>query len=362
MSPITNSFDTYSIQSPVKPLPTTELDDVVTQTSLLWAEARGHSFLITGGTGFFGMWLLESFARANDKLALGMRATVLTRDIDDFADRAPHLRRRADFAFVQGDVRSFSFPKGMFRYVIHAATDASAKLNEEDPEVMFDVIVNGTRRVLDFAAAAGTKKLLLVSSGAVYGRQPAGLSNVSEEYVGGPDPLDRRSAYAEGKRASEHLCAVHAWRHRYELKVARCFAFVGPLLPLDTHYAIGNFIRDAMRSGPIRVTGDGTAVRSYLYAADLAVWLWTILFRGSAFGAFNVGSDIGVSVGDLAKIVRDVVGGGYPVEISGTPDSTQPTSRYVPSIAKAKTLLGLRPTTDLIESIRRTCAWQRALH
>ncbi len=342
-----------------KALPAGDLAEVLEATRTLWSDAAGGSFFLTGGTGFFGTWLLESFAHANDTLGLGMRAVVLTRDPDAFARRAPHLHGRHDLSFIAGDVRSFRFPEGRFEYVIHAATEASARLNEEDPEAMFDVIVAGTRRVLAFAAQARVAKLLLVSSGAVYGRQPADMPQVPESYSGGPNPLEPASAYAEGKRAAEHLGAVHARRHGYELKVARCFAFVGPHLPLDAHFAIGNFIRDALAGGPIRVAGDGSAERSYLYASDLAAWLWTILFRGPSSHAFNVGSPDGISVGRLAAIVRDAVGVPTSVEIQARPDPARPVSRYVPATDQAAEVLGLRPTVGLVEAIRRTAAWHR---
>ncbi len=343
--------------STAKPLPAEDLAHVLEHTRALWAEARGRRFFITGGTGFFGMWLLESFAHINDALGLGMRATVLTRDPQAFARKAPHLAARADLEFIQGDIRDFAFPPGEFAYLVHAATEASAKLNEEAPHEMLDAIIGGTRRVLDFAASCGVKKLLLTSSGAVYGKQPPELTHIPEDYNGAPDPLLPGSAYGEGKRVSEHMCAVHARRHGYEVKIARCFAFVGPHLPLDAHFAIGNFIRDALAGGPIRVSGDGTPMRSYLYAADLAVWLWTLLFRAPSARAFNVGSGEALSIGELASVVSTALGGKTPVRIDQRAETGRPVSRYVPAIGRAEDELGLHAYVSLAESILKSSSW-----
>jgi nucleoside-diphosphate-sugar epimerase len=342
---------------PVKPLPTEDLAHVLEHTREFWSEASGKSFFITGGTGFFGMWLLESFAHINDQLALGMRATILTRDPAAFARKAPHLANRADLRFIQGDIRSFPFPEGKPDYIIHAATEASAKLNEEAPHEMLDAIVAGTRRVLDFAAQSGVKKLLLTSSGAVYGKQPSDITHIHEDYLGAPDPLLPGSAYGEGKRIAEHMCCVHALQHGYEVKIARCFAFVGPHLPLDAHFAIGNFIRDAMRGTPIRINGDGTPMRSYLYASDLAVWLWTILFKAPHARAYNVGSDEDISIKNLVDIVAMAQGGGQPFTLAVSPQSGCSILRYVPAIKRASEELALRVYINLFEGINKTFIW-----
>jgi dTDP-glucose 4,6-dehydratase len=226
---------------------------------------------------------------------------------------------------------------------------------------MFDTITVGTRRVLDFAASAGTRRLLFVSSGAVYGAQPPELTHVNEDYRGAPDSLDPRSAYGEGKRVAEWLCALAGQEHNLEIPVARCFAFVGPRLPLDAHFAVGNFIRDALAGAPIHIAGDGTPFRSYLYAADLAVWLWTLLLRGSGARAYNVGSPVGLSIAEVAETVRNALGVSAPVRIaSPAPAPVRFPARYVPDVTRAAQELGLRPLIDLAEGVRRTAQWARA--
>lgn len=335
-----------------------DLDDILARTRVMWDELRGQRLFVTGGTGFFGCWLLESFVRANDALGLGAEVTVLTRRPGDFAGKAPHLACHPSVKLHAGDVRTFTFPEGRFSHVIHAATEASAVLNEEHPLLMFDTIVEGTRRVLDFSVQAGVAKVLLTSSGAVYGRQPSEMTHITEEYSGGPDCQDSRSAYGEGKRAAEMLCSLYSRQYGLQAKIARCFAFVGPQLPLDAHFAVGNFIRDALRGGPIVVQGDGTPYRSYLYAADLAVWLWTLLFRAPSGRPYNVGSGDGRTIAGIARAVAELAGG-VPLQILGTPKAGQSPSRYVPDVTRAERELGLRVGIGLNESIRRTLAYYR---
>ena len=282
---------------------------------------------------------------------------VLTRNPDAFRHKAPHLARHPAIRLQAGDVRDFAFPAGGFSHVIHAATEASAKLNTEQPLLMFDTILEGTRRALELARQSGAKKFLLTSSGAVYGRQPPELTHVPEDYAGSPDPALPGSAYGEGKRAAELLCALYHRQHGLEPKIARCFAFVGPYLPLDGHFAIGNFIRDAQAGGPLRIQGDGTPFRSYLYAADLAAWLWTILFKGQACRPYNVGSEEALTIAQVAERVVKTVNPALKVEIARLPVPGQPAERYVPSTRRAGTELGLTPSIDSCGALRKTLRW-----
>jgi nucleoside-diphosphate-sugar epimerase len=336
-----------------------DLDFVVDQVGDAWDVLGSGRLLLTGGTGFFGCWLLETFLRANDRLGLAAEAIVVTRNPAAFARKAPHLAGHSAVRLHQGDVRSCDFPGGKFTAVIQAATDSATALNVTDPLAMIDTIVAGSRRVYDFAVARGVRQVLLTSSGAVYGRQPPELTHLPEDFSGGPDPLDPLAAYAEGKRLAEYLGAVYLKQYGLAVKIARCFAFLGPHLPLNAHFAAGNFLRDGLHGGPVRVGGDGTPYRSYLYAADLAVWLWTLLFRGQPGRAYNVGSAAPTSIAELARTVADsfetdVVFGRKPAP------GVMP-ERYVPSTRRAREELGLRMTVSLREAVARTVAWHRCL-
>jgi nucleoside-diphosphate-sugar epimerase len=333
-----------------------DLDHVLAQTSGLWDELWAARVFVTGGTGFVGCWLLETLLWANRHLKLGATVVVLTRDANAFRRRAPHLAGDPSVTLHDGDVRTFAFPEGAFSHVIHAATDSSSTPDGRDRLQMFDTIVGGTRRTLEFTRRAGARRFLLTSSGAVYGRQPPDLALVPEDYAGGPDPADAGQVYGEAKRAAEMLCALCA-DARLQPTIARCFAFVGPYQPLDVHFAVGNFIGDALRGGPIRVSGDGTAYRSYLYAADLAIWLWTILLRGQSMRPYNVGSSGAVTIHELAGAVAQTVGPRPAIEVAGQSIAGKPAERYVPDVARADAELGLRPTVSLEEGIRRTVAW-----
>jgi dTDP-glucose 4,6-dehydratase len=335
-----------------------DLDHVLRQTSGLWEDLRGARVFMTGGTGFFGCWLLETFLWANDHLALDASLVVLTRDPGAFARKAPHLARHRAVTLHDGDVRTFAFTDAGFSHVIHAATDARVPLSREDHLRTFDTIVEGTRRTLDFARRAGASRFLMTSSGAVYGRQPVELTHVPEEYAGGPDPANAALAGAEAKRVAEMLCAMYA-DARMQPTIARCFAFVGPYLPLDVHFAAGNFIRDALQGGPIRVSGDGTPYRSYLYAADLAIWLWTILLRGQVMRPYNVGSETPVSIAELAQAVARRFTPQPSVHVAAAPTGAALADRYVPSTARIRHDLGVAMTVDFEDALTRTVDWHR---
>lgn len=330
-----------------------DLQDILDQTTIVWPELKGAHIFITGGTGFIGCWLLESLKYANEKLNLGIKVTVLTRSASSFEKKASHLASYKGFEFIEGNVCDFASPLGEYTHVIHAATDASADLNENNPRQMFNTVIQGTHRALDFAVEKKAKRVLFLSSGAVYGQQPWEMTNVPESWMGGPSCVDARATYAEAKRAAEMLCAIYQKQFGLEVAIARIFALLGPYLSLGIHFAAGNFIRDAMAGKKVLVNGNGLPCRSYLYASDLTVWLLHLLVRAESCKPYNVGSDESISVKELAQKTAETLADGE-YEVLGAKDIGWNPGRYVPDTSLIEADLGLKRTVSLDEAIVRT--------
>jgi UDP-glucuronate decarboxylase len=315
-----------------------------------------HVF-VTGGTGFFGKALLRYWSAGGLPELTGTRFTLLSRDPERFRVGYGELLAGLNVELVAGDIqRPETLPAGDYTHILHAATDSTFG-PQLTPLQRYNQIVDGTRNILDFAVAHKVGRFLLTSSGGVYGAQPSEMMQMPESYNGMPNPLNPNHAYSVAKRCAEHLCALYKESHGLETVIARCFAFVGRDLPLDVHFAIGNFIRDALSAPEITVAGDGTPIRSFMDQRDLAAWLFALLQRGTPGQAYNVGSDEEVCIRDLAHLVQGVLAPEKPVRILGTPTLNSFRNRYVPSIAKASDELGLSLSFSLADSVQEAARY-----
>ena len=312
--------------------------------------------LITGGTGFFGRALLrylDSEWRLNGLLPF-YQITVVTRSHASFRKKYPLLADLSWLDWHEGNLLNpDTLPQhDMYHYILHAAsysTDAAAST----PLQRYRQIVDGTENMLKFAVKSGAHRFLLTSSGSGYGPQPVEMKAISETYNAMPDPLRPINAYGVAKRQAEHLCALYGHQYGLETVIARCFAFVGEDLPRDAHFAIGNFIRDALERPEITVIGNGIPIRTYMHQSDLAHWLITILKLGVSGNAYNVGSDEAISIADAAYLVRDILSPNKQVYVLRKPIADYVfRDRYVPDVSKAKMDLGLEITVPLEQAIR----------
>ncbi|BDA79169.1 dTDP-glucose 4,6-dehydratase [Leptospira kobayashii] len=334
--------------------PVEDLDFVLSHTD--FQKLKNEKIFLTGGTGFIGRWFLESFLHANRVLNLDARLTVLSRDPESFLRKYPKYKSQNQIDFRKGDVLEFPALEKDFTVFIHAAAESDSRLDSENALATSQIIVQGTKNVLDFAVDCNAKYFLYLSSGAVYGSliDP----HITEKYAGAP-LIDPKFTYGESKRYAELLCRIYAGKSKIKISIARCFAFVGPGLPLNSAFAIGNFINNILEQTKIQIQGDGTPFRSYMYPSDLMIWLWTILFHSDSSEIYNVGSDVGISILDLAKEISDMEGLSDNVVVHKEKNPNAPISYYVPSVQKAKEELALKIRINLHESIRKTIRFHR---
>jgi dTDP-glucose 4,6-dehydratase len=325
---------------------------IVSNNHDLWDNLRDKNIFLTGGTGFFGKSFLDLFIELDRKLKLNCNITILTRDKSSFKNKFPMLCNHHFIDFQEGDVCHIPPSTKKYEYLLHFASPASAILNREKPDEVYNIIVEGTRQVLNFAKSSNTKKILFASSGAVYGIQPSEMLTINENYPGLPVKNASGAAYGIGKREAERMGVQLAKNDDIEFKIARCFAFSGPYLDPHGAYALGNFVRDTALNKNIIIKGDGRDYRSYMSSDDLVVALIKILINGRNMQAYNVGSDEAISIKDLALTVKSSVNPNINIEIQGMVDETVPPKRYIPNIDLLKNELNYAPTMTLSESIK----------
>lgn len=316
-------------------------------------ELAGRRIFVTGGSGFFGFWLLLACHWLNERGA-GVRLTLLSRNPDAFLAKHPEFRQQSWLEWVRGDIKSYRWPTGTFEHFIHAAADTSPLAARS--QRLFDDIAIGTRHIIDHATAAGAERLLLVSSGAVYGEQPETLLHMAEDFPGQNLPLPSDDPYGRGKQAMECYALETTARKNIGLVIARCFSFVGFGLP--GHLAISQFIANALAHDKLRINGDGRAIRSYLHAADLAVWLLALLARGQAGQTYNVGSPTPLTLFEVASLVRDTLAPTSSIEVLNRV-AAAPRQRYVPDTRRIEQELRVNCWTPLETAIRRMAVAQQ---
>lgn len=307
----------------------------------------GRHIFLTGGTGSVGRTLIDYLDLSQASYG-GLRVTALTRDPGSFYAQFPGQAEHSWLTLIQGSLAALPAPPPDVTDFIHAAAHTHAQTGHAG---WINQIVAGTRTLLDAAEKFGAARFLLLSSGAVYGPQPPNISHLREDYHGAPDPLLASSTYGQAKRMAEQLCTVFHREQGVPTVVARLFAFGSVHTPRDGRHALGCFVKGALAAddAPITVSGDGTAVRSYLGGHDMAHGLITALVAGAPGLAYNIGSEEAVSIAELAHRVVDRLSPGRQITILGAPDDAQ-RSRYVPDVSRIAAL-GAARRTDLDEVI-----------
>ena len=331
-----------------------------------WSRMDGGRLLLTGCTGPFGMWILNRISRAceHEGLELG-ETTVVTRHAASAAPWLSLLSPRCRLRVVECDIRQIDTLQLEPTHVIHGATTNARETSAgANPEAKFETVVDGTRALTRLLREREQVDILYLSSGIAYGINSEAL--IKEADMGAPYTLDCAAALGHAKRAAEFLLACHSARTGSRVTIARCFSFSGPGIPLDIHYALGNFIAQALYSDEIIIKGHGTEVRSYMHLGDMALWIATFLarkFDQPNTSMFNVGSDQNITIEDLAKTVANTLNPKSTIKILKSDTLNKSGNRnqsYVPSLSKAKSELRLDIWTPLEKSIQQMALFEKA--
>ncbi len=320
-----------------------EFEFIFKKSSEESSKLHQKKILLTGGSGFVGIWLLHYFQWLVKTKDLNIEVDILARRPDRIKKVFPDYCLKG--RLLSGDIRNYKFENYPYNIIIHAAaTTARDTFNGIDQKESFDIVANGTRNLLNFASTIYPEKFLYLSSGACYGLASQNTPFINEDCLLCPDQSEPNAGLGLGKRAAEKFCIEYAGSGR-NLTIARSFALYGPYLPLDIHYAVGNFVGSIVDKKNIVLKSTGTACRSYLYASDLIVWLLKILMNGQSGQAYNVGSENYLSINSLAVLINSLSESKVLIEVPATPKEAP--SFFVPRTELARTTLGLESWTPL---------------
>ena len=326
-----------------------DITDILEELDLDWKNFKNSRILLLGGTGFIGQWVTSCFLEANNIHNLNLELVILTRSPIDAIRKNPHLVSK-NVQLIELDLvknTQLSLDLG-FNFFIHGATDStfSNAASESKPQSS----IRGAQLILNSVNSSVFTRGIHLSSGAVFPRQMNSSVGQTESEI--YEKLDRLSEYGKAKYETENMFRSKSDSEWFQVANPRLFTFFGPGIPLDKHFAVGNFLRNAMNKEPIVVNGNPNTIRSYMYPTDLIVWIIKLLLNPSS-STLNFGSDIPITMADLATKINDVTGN-KGIQFRG---NSEPTSIYFPSTIKARQHLSVKQSIVFEEGIERWVNW-----
>ncbi len=316
-------------------------------------QLRGQKILIIGSTSFVGMWVTEAILYADIKFNLGISITIISRNKQKTIERFGSFISSGKISPIYKSLQEVQKSELLgINQVVNLATltdSTSGDLQLVDNIQMFQQFWS----LLD---SNSVKNILFTSSGAVYGKNPENLIKLKEEDAARFNTGYKNLGYGLGKISSEFLGFQWAERDNVNFKVARLFSFSGAFLPLKGNYVIGNFINNVINNDPLLIKNPGKVYRSFLYGADMALWLWKILVEGNN-SVYNVGSDLEINTIELAQSVSEIYYSENRVQI--LKDNIGNNESYVPNIEKIKRELSVEIGYSLKESITKMINWNK---
>jgi dTDP-glucose 4,6-dehydratase len=323
-----------------------DFSEIASNLSNVTHELQDAKIMILGGTGFIGSWLTRSLLFLNREYELKIDLTLTTRDLKSAEAKFSYWGRDS-LKFIEMDLAKFkSIPLEGVTHVIHGATSSTKISGSGNSEQVFNSTVNGVKSVIHSMPFGSTDlKIVHLSSGAVYGNTNSEILKEIEI------PIETNSSlsnYAQAKVEAERILCDATLEGLVIGANPRLFAFFGPGLVMNEHFAIGNFLVDALSKREIFLSGSPTTTRSYLYPTDLVSWILQILIN-PVNKPIHVGSENAISMMELAEKINKLTNNqGFKIS-----NPHAEVNHYVPSTLETRKIYSTTETVSLEEGLIR---------
>ena len=297
--------------------------------------------LVTGGAGFIGSNLSEGLMKVGD-----------VRVLDDLSSGNRENIQNSEIRFIEGSITDLPLLKRSMEdvdYVLHLAAVSSVGLSVVNPLLANEVNVTGTLKILLAAKECGVKKVIYISSAAIYG--DTDKLPISESFK--PKPL---SPYASTKIMGEYYC--NNFSELYDLKTVsiRPFNVFGPRQDPKSQYSavIPIFIDKMLKGEEIQITGDGEQTRDFVYIKDF-IHANILAMDKDVGGTFNISGGGRISINELYWTIAGILDiNTEPVYVEDRPGDIK---HSYADISRAEKLLGFKPRYSLEEGLKETIGW-----
>jgi dTDP-glucose 4,6-dehydratase len=330
-------------------LPQDDLDTISGQVEPFIGGFKNTKILVYGGTGFVGSWLIGGLLNANLEFSLNLEISIVTRNV---ARAIEKFRLNSEqLNFVECDL-SISEPRdnSFADFVFLGSTPTRTSTGSSNFEAVLKASANAANHASNAKSNRFDKPFVLhLSSGAIYGKQSMDMIYRSET-----DPVLRSSpdSYIKSKLLIDEILNKAHVQNQINFNSPRLFAFAGPLITLNEHFAVGNFINDVLNGREIQIKGNPNTVRSYMYPTDL-ICILLKLIQSPSKGDVNIGSDEPVRMADLAAKISDLASS-VGIRMSNPGDVP---SNYVPSIKNLRDEIWPSPFVTLDLSLEKWIYW-----
>lgn len=306
--------------------------------------------VILGGTGFVGLWVLQALQEYKKNLGIKANVTVYTRN----SKRAHQLLVNEMNLTLNIKEIDFSQQPALIDqadYYICAATPSRIQTGLGDPSGVYLSAINSSKSVILTATKKrNIPKVLNLSSGIVYGKQPILMKNRKEIEHG--ENSNSTSGYKNAKIVSEEIFESATSEGIIKSISPRLFAFFGPGIDFNEHFAIGNFLRDGLSNLKIQINGNPNTIRSYMYPTDLINWIFSALINPLDENV-NIGSENPITMLELAETISNLTSK-LGVEVKLNQDES---TNYVPSTAMFRKLYRVSEMISIEEGLDRWIEW-----